>query len=128
VRFAAVGIVSTAAYVALFVALQGWLGALAANLIALLVTAIANTAANRRFTFGHRGGSAGTVARNHVEGLIVFGIALTITSGALGLLHAMVATPHRFVELGVLVAANLLATAVRFVLLRGWVFHPRRTR
>ncbi|PRC56315.1 hypothetical protein C6A85_39240, partial [Mycobacterium sp. ITM-2017-0098] len=30
-------------------------------------------------------------------------------------------------ELAVLVAANLLATAVRFVLLRGWVFHPRRT-
>jgi hypothetical protein len=25
-----------------------------------------------------------------------------------------------------LVAANLVATAVRFVLLRGWVFHPRR--
>jgi hypothetical protein len=24
------------------------------------------------------------------------------------------------------VAANLVATAVRFVLLRGWVFHPRR--
>jgi hypothetical protein len=28
----------------------------------------------------------------------------------------------------VLVAANLLATAVRFELLRGWVFHPRRNR
>jgi putative flippase GtrA len=27
----------------------------------------------------------------------------------------------------VLIAANLLATVVRFVLLRGWVFHPRRT-
>jgi hypothetical protein len=27
----------------------------------------------------------------------------------------------------VLVLANLVATAVRFVLLRGWVFHPRRT-
>jgi putative flippase GtrA len=32
------------------------------------------------------------------------------------------------VELGVLVIANLVATAVRFVLLRGWVFHPRRSR
>jgi hypothetical protein len=26
-----------------------------------------------------------------------------------------------------LVLANLVATAVRFVLLRGWVFHPGRT-
>jgi len=32
--------------------MQGWAGAQAANLIALLVTAIGNTAANRRFTFG----------------------------------------------------------------------------
>jgi hypothetical protein len=31
-------------------------------------------------------------------------------------------------ELGVLVVANLVATAARFVLLRGWVFHPRRSR
>ena len=29
----------------------------------------------------------------------------------------------RAVELGVLVMANLIATVVRFVLLRGWVFH-----
>jgi hypothetical protein len=27
----------------------------------------------------------------------------------------------------VLVLANLVATAVRFVLLRGWVFHPGRS-
>ena len=27
----------------------------------------------------------------------------------------------------VLIGANLLATIVRFVLLRGWVFHPRRS-
>ena len=32
------------------------------------------------------------------------------------------------IELTVLVVANLLATAARFVLLRGWVFHPRRNR
>lgn len=125
VRFAAVGVASTAAYVVLFVLMQGWAGAQLANLIALLITAVGNTAANRRFTFGVGGRSQ--LARHHVEGLIVFGVALTITSGALGILHATTASPHHLVELGVLVAANLLATAVRFVLLRGWVFHPRRT-
>jgi putative flippase GtrA len=118
-------VASTAAYVVLFILLQGWAGSQLANLIALLLTAIANTAANRRFTFGV--GGSPHLARHHMEGLIVFGIALSITSGALGLLHATAAAPHHLVELAVLVAANLLATTVRFVLLRGWVFHPRRT-
>ena len=126
VRFASVGVASTAAYLLLFMLLHGWLGAQAANLIALLVTAIGNTAANRRFTFGiaDRAGAA----RHHVEGLIVFGIALAITSGALATLHTVVPEPGRYVDAIVLVAANLLATAARFVLLRGWVFHPRRNR
>jgi putative flippase GtrA len=125
VRFGAVGVASTAAYLVLFVLLHGWIGAQAANLVALFVTAIGNTAVNRRFTFGVAGGKA---ARHHVEGLIVFAIALAITSGALAVLHGVVEQPHKLVELTVLVLANLVATAVRFVLLRGWVFHPRRTR
>jgi hypothetical protein len=70
----------------------------------------------------------GNAARHHLEGLIVFGIALAITSGTLAGLHAVVHQPHHLLELAVLVAANLIATAVRFVLLRGWVFHPRRSR
>ena len=125
VRFATVGVLSTLAYLVLFVALHPAIGAQAANLVALLVTAVGNTAANRRFTFGVAGRTA--VARHHVEGLVVFGVALAITSGALAGLHAFVPQPHRMVELGVLVGANLVATALRFVLLRGWVFHPRRT-
>jgi putative flippase GtrA len=126
VRFGTIGVASTLAYLALFMLMHGWIGAQAANLVALLVTAVANTAANRRFTFGVSG--AGKAARHHVEGLIVFAIALAITSGALAGLHAVVDQPQRLVELSVLVLANLLATAVRFVLLRGWVFHPRRSR
>ena len=126
VRFGAVGVLSTLAYVVLFVLTRGWLGAQTANLVALLVTAIGNTAANRRFTFAAAG--RGRAGRHHVEGLIVFAIALAITSGSLALLHGVSPTPHGGVELGVLVAANLLATVVRFLLLRGWVFHPRRNR
>jgi len=125
VRFGAIGVASTAAYLLLFMALHPVIGAQVANFVALLLTAIANTAANRRFTFGVSGGTK--AARHHVEGLVVFGIALAITSGALAALHAFVDQPHRLLELSVLVLANLVATAVRFVLLRGWVFHPRRT-
>ena len=126
VRFGAVGVVSSAAYVALFMMMQGSLGAQVANLIALLLTAIGNTAANRRFTFGV--GGRANAARHHVEGLLVFGIALAITSGSLAVLHLLVTEPHHLIELTVLVLANLVATAARFVLLRGWVFHPRRAR
>ncbi|HZQ34214.1 MAG TPA: bifunctional glycosyltransferase family 2/GtrA family protein [Mycobacterium sp.] len=124
VRFTAVGVACTIAYLLLFLGLHPAVGSQAANFLALLLTAVANTAANRRFTFGVRG--AGAAARHQIEGLIVFGIALAITSGSLAGLHVLVSQPHRGLELAVLVSANLLATAVRFVLLRGWVFHPRR--
>ncbi len=124
VRFTVIGVASTIAYLLLFLALQTVVGAQAANLVALLLTAVANTAANRRFTFGVRG--AAGITRHQIEGLVVFGVALAITSGSLAVLHLMVSQPHRAVELAVLVGANLTATAIRFVLLRGWVFHPRR--
>src|SRR5262249_24827470 len=51
VRFALVGVASTLAYVLLYLALCGFLGTFGANAVALLATAIANTAANRRLTF-----------------------------------------------------------------------------
>jgi putative flippase GtrA len=126
VRFGAIGVASTAAYLLLFLLLHSLIGAQAANFVALLVTAVANTAANRRFTFGVVG--VAKAGRHHVEGLIVFSIALAITSGSLAFLHAFDHQPHRLIELSVLVLANLFATSVRFVLLRGWVFHPRRTQ
>jgi putative flippase GtrA len=126
VRFTVIGVASTIAYLLLFVALHHAVGAQAANLLALLLTAVANTAANRRFTFGVRG--AVGAASHQIEGLVVFGIALAITSGSLAVLHLMMSQPHRAVELAVLVGANLTATAIRFVLLRGWVFHPRRAQ
>ena len=119
--FAAIGVVSTLAYLALFWVLRSVTGAMAANAVALLVTAVANTAANRRFTFGVTGRR--DRLRQHLEGLVVFGLGLGFTTGALGLL-----TPAtRAAELAALVAANAAATLLRFVLLRSWVFHPHRT-
>jgi putative flippase GtrA len=119
VRFSAVGILSTLAYLLLFLALRAPLGAQVANFTALLITAIANTAANRAFTFGVRGAGAG---RHQVQGLAVFALGLALTSGSLAVLSALSAHPARAVELSVLIAANLAATALRFVLLRQWVF------
>jgi putative flippase GtrA len=118
-RFGVVGVLSTLAYVALFVVTRPSLGAQVANFAALLVTAVLNTAVNRRFTFGVRGAGAG---RHQAQGLLVFALGLALTSGSLALVHALAAHPARLVEVGVLVAANLLATVLRFVLLREWVF------
>ena len=123
-RFAAIGVLSTLAYLLLFVFARPLMGAQAANLVALLTTAIGNTAANRRWTFGVRGHGA---ARHHGQGLVIFALGLGLTSGALALLAAVSASPPRLVELAVLVLANLLATALRFVLFREWVFRSKET-
>jgi glycosyltransferase involved in cell wall biosynthesis len=107
-RFAAVGVASTLAYALLFLALRGPLGAGAANAVALALTAVANTAANRRLTFGVRGRER--LVRHHVTGALVFALALAITSGALAALHAIVPAA--------LVGASGAATAVRYLGLR----------
>ena len=116
VRFGLIGIASTIAFALLYLSLHPALGAQAANLTALLLTALANTAANRAFTFGIRGRAG--AARHHIHGLLVFGFGLAITSGSLYLLHRFDPTVGKGVELSVLVVANLVATLVRFVALR----------
>lgn len=119
-RFLVVGVASTLAFVILYLLLRQVMGAQAANAVSLLVTAIGNTAVNRRFTFGIRGRAR--AARHQLRGLIAFGIGLLLTSGALVALHAATAHPGRVTEVAVLVAANLVATVVRFGLYRTWVF------
>jgi putative flippase GtrA len=122
VRFGGVGVLSTLAYFVLYLALREVTGAQAANLIALVVTAIANTAANRRLTFG-LSGSEGAL-RHHAGGLIAFGVGLGLTSGSLWLLHTY-SDPSRGVEVAVLVLANGISTLVRFLALRQLMAHRR---
>lgn len=123
VRFGTIGVFSTLAYVLLFLLLRDPVGAQAANAVTLLLTAVANTALNRRFTFGVTGASG--MATHQAQGLIVFGLALGLTAGTLAGLHAVEPDPSRSVELAVLVAANAGATLMRFLLLRRWVFRRR---
>src|SRR6059058_2914676 len=56
-RFTVIGVASTIAYLVLFLLLRLAMPAQAANVVSLLVTAVANTAANRRLTFGISGRS-----------------------------------------------------------------------
>jgi putative flippase GtrA len=124
-RFGAVGVASTLAYLLLYALLRTGAGPQSANLVALLVTAVANTAANRRLTFGVRG--TDRAWRHQAQGLVVFAIGLGVTSGSLALLDALSHNPPRAVELGVLVVANLVATGVRFLMMRIWVFRAYRS-
>ncbi len=119
IAFAAIGIVSTAVYAVLYLALRTVLGPLAANAVALVVTAIGNTAANRRLTFGVR--DRRSMLRDQAGGLVALGVALAITTVSVRLLDALVPDAGRLVELAVLVVANAIATVARFVLLRAWI-------
>ncbi|HYJ75102.1 MAG TPA: glycosyltransferase [Kineosporiaceae bacterium] len=122
VRFATVGVASTFAYLLLYVLLRGLMPAVAANAVALLVTALGNTAGNRRFTFDVTGPDG--AVRHHLHGLALFVAGLALGSAALTLLHLANPSPARTLEVAVLVVANLGTTALRFVAMRWWVFAP----
>lgn len=122
--FCAVGALSTLIYLALYSIARAAAGPQLANAAALLLSAVANTAANRRFTFGVRGGDR--AVRHQAQGLVVFGIGLALTSGSLAALAAATDRPAHGTELAVLVTANLAATVLRFLLFRAWVFPERR--
>lgn len=124
-RFVAVGIASTLAYALLFILMrEGGIGAGVANAVALALTAVANTAANRRLTFGVMGRRG--LLRQHAAGAAVYVLTLGLTAGALGVLHGVAPDATRTVELGVLVGASLVATVTRYVALKTWVFAGAR--
>ncbi|TNB70740.1 glycosyltransferase [Arthrobacter sp. BB-1] len=123
IRFGMVGGISTVAFALLFLLFQGPLGAQQANFLALLLTAIGNTAANRRFTFGINGPEK--LFTQQFQGLVVFSLAWSLTSSSLLALHAISPDASSTMELVTLTGANVLATLMRFVLLRIWVFRLR---
>ena len=119
IRFGIIGVASTLSYVVLFLLMSPLVGAQVANFAALLATAIANTAANRRFTFGVRGSD--NALKHQGQGIFVFLLALAFTSGSLAI-YQHFDLDNQAIELAVLVLANLVATLFRFVALRNWVF------
>ncbi len=123
-RFGTIGVASTVAYAVLFLLFRQPLGSQLANFVALCLTAIGNTAANRRITFGVHGTEG--VLRHHVQGLLVFAIGLALTAGSLALLSAAWPAAPASVELTVLILANLVTTVGRFLAFRLWVFPNRR--
>lgn len=124
-RFAIVGTLSTVAYLLLYLVGRSIMPAEAANAAALSLTAVANTAVNRRYTFAVRGREG--AAKHQMQGFVVFLAALVLTSGALAGVRGTSLAGSRTAELAALIGVNLLVTVLRFLLLRGWVFRQRST-
>jgi glycosyltransferase involved in cell wall biosynthesis len=126
VRFMSIGVCSTIAYALLYLAMRSPLGQSLANALALALTAVGNTHANRHFTFGLRGRRG--LLRQHAAGAIVYAFTLALTSAALALLQRVDPHPKRAVEVAVLVVAGFCATVTRYIGLRTWVFGKSRRR
>ncbi len=80
-----------------------------------MVTQVANTATNRRLTFGLRG-SQGALG-HQLGGLAAFAFGLALSAGALWVLHRLDPGAGRTAEVTVLVLAQGIATVVRFLTL-----------
>jgi putative flippase GtrA len=115
VHFAGVGAASTVSFAVLFALFFGTLGAVGADVVALVLCALGNLMANRRFTFA----SSGANGRRHyyATGLFLSLLPLALTLGALVLTSAYGVTGLP-VCIVVLTAANLCSTLVRFHFLR----------
>lgn len=124
--FAAIGLLSTFAYIGSYLFLRLVMPAWAANAVSLLFTCLANTEANRRITF--HGARNGRLVQDHLSGLGALGVALAMTT--VSLLALALLAPHagRLLEVSVLAAATLLATGVRFVVLRTSITSAHRPR
>ena len=123
--FGLIGVASTLAYAVLYLVLRAALPAQAAN--------CALAAADRGRQHGgepapdlRRARRRRPPARTNRQGLVVFALGLAVTSGSLFLLRRYDPAASHAVELAVLIAASVIATLLRFVLFRAWIFPQRR--
>jgi putative flippase GtrA len=122
-RFAVIGLGSTAVHLGLLAVLTGPLGAQVANLVGLVVSTVANTAANRAWTFQIRGTEQ--MARQHLQALVVFAITWACSSLALELLAVAWPQASTVTTVVVVGAANAVSTVARFTAMRSWIFRIR---
>jgi putative flippase GtrA len=124
-RFVVVGVVSSALYAVLFVALQVF-GDQPANLVGAVASTLLANEMHRRLTF-HAGGQVSWfTAQWEGGGLAVIG--LVATSLALAGVHALVGDVGTVGQLALIAAVTGAIGLVRFVALRSWVFSPTGSR
>jgi putative flippase GtrA len=118
--FVIIGVACTLAYAVLYALLRSaGLSPLAANAVALASTMGANFVANRHFTFQ----AAHEPLLPQLAGYAVaYVIGFAASSVVLLALQSALGHPDGLLDTAVAVVSGLAATAVRFVLMRGWVF------
>jgi len=125
--FAVIGVISTGLHLGGFMLLRQVVESpTAANAAALLVAAVANTWANRRWTFRVRGRAG--AARHQLQGLLVFALTLALTTAGLDLLAAVAPAAPTWVETVVVAVTTAVATAGKFLAMKLWVFAPSSPR
>jgi putative flippase GtrA len=121
VSFATVGAVSTLVSLMLYLVFRQRMDAGLANALAVGATALGNTWANRRYTFGVRGPRHR--GRHYAAGIAAFVAGLALSSGAVQ--AAAASGAGRAVELVTLVVAWAAATALRYGVLQAATRPPR---
>ena len=110
--FLVVGACCTVGYFALYLLLRGPLDPQWANGIALVLSTLADTWGNRRWTFGVRDPS--TALSHQALGLAVLALGAVLTSVSLWWLGAGAPDAGAFEEVLVLAVANGASGAIRF--------------
>jgi putative flippase GtrA len=123
-RFAVVGATTTVLHLGLFALLRTTASSQVANLLALVLATVVNTYLNRVWTFGHRPG-VGNLAREQVQGMLVFLLTWAATGAGLAGLDAVWPDAATSVQLVAIAACTALSTVVRFVAMRYWIFGHR---
>ncbi|NIH87627.1 GtrA family protein [Amycolatopsis granulosa] len=116
------GALTTGLQEVLFLGTRPLLGALAANVLALALTTIANTEFQRRVTFA---GSPASPLRVHLQSVGTFAFYAGYGSVVLLSLHLFTPAPSAAVQAVALALASALGGLARFAVLRWWVFPPR---
>jgi putative flippase GtrA len=124
ITFFGLGMLSTVVSVAIYTGLREAVQAQAANALAMLATAAANTVANRRLTFGIRDGRH--AFRDQLVGLAFVGLGLAMSATALLALAMTVHHPSRLDEVTSVFVASSLVGVMRFCVL--WFLAARRNR
>ncbi len=128
-RFAVIGGASTVLHLGLYWAFkQWWAGGnpdnhaadQAANFVALLIATVFNTASNRAWTFRIRGSEK--AVSHQAQGLLIFAITWTATALALLAVDTWWPGASNMVRTGVILVANVISTAARFLAMRWWIF------
>ena len=127
-RFAGIGGMSTLVYLILLLVARPWLGVLVANAAALSVAALANFAAHRRYTLPPRGGRSGTDSSSRrafaTEALVSFVAGLALSTA--GLAAVSIVSSSVVADVAIVLVANAVVSAGRFVSFRGRTFRQHR--